>query len=97
MLLPFALLGCLLALGAMFDMSFNAWIDFATDPKGALLLTAIMALLMVAPSQRRPCIDSCIRRTASLSMLIGAASALSAFLTKIIAVEQIFSAQNNLG
>jgi len=43
-LFPFALLFALLTAGALLDMSFNPWLDFATNPKGALLISAAVAL-----------------------------------------------------
>lgn len=94
MLWPFALLAVLLALGALIDMRFNVLLDFATNPKGALMLTAAAALSMVPPSERRDCIDNGIRRTGSLLLIIGAASAFSAFVTAVIPVQQIFTPQN---
>ena len=96
LLWPFALLAALLALGVIFDLSFNSWIDFATNPKGALILTAAAALSMVARHNRRECIDSGIRRTGSLLLIIGAASAFSAFLTSIVPMEEIFVAQRGI-
>ncbi|MBM7068585.1 arsinothricin export permease ArsQ [Actibacterium sp. 188UL27-1] len=96
LLWPFALLAALLALGVLFDLSFNGWIDFATNPKGALILTAAAALSMVARTDRRDCIDSGVRRTGSLLLIIGAASAFSAFLTNIVPMEQIFVAQQGV-
>lgn len=94
MLWPFALLATLLVLGAAFDLRFNAWIDFATNPKGALLITAAAALSMVDRRDRRACIDSGVRRTGSLLLIIGAASAFSAFITTVIPVNEVFSPQN---
>lgn len=94
MLAPFALLAALLAGGAVFDLSFNPLIDFATNPKGALMITAAAALSMVPRAERRNCIDGGIRRTGSLLLIIGAASAFSAFVTAVIPVEQIFTPQS---
>lgn len=91
---PFALLASLLAAGATFDLSFNPWLDFATNPKGALMLTAAAALAKVPSRERRSCVDSGVRRTGSLLLIIGAASAFSAFVTSAVPVEQIFTPQN---
>ncbi|MFW8595530.1 arsinothricin export permease ArsQ [Cribrihabitans neustonicus] len=94
LLWPFALLAGLLACGALMDLAFSPWLDFATNPKGALLLTAAAALGMVPAGERRGCIDAAIRRTGSLLLIIGAASAFSAFVTAVVPVAEIFTAQN---
>lgn len=86
---PLALLAVLLAAGIFFDFSFNSWIDFATNPKGALLIAAAIALSTVSQRERSACIESGIRQAASLLLIIGAASAFSAFLTDIIPVTML--------
>ena len=91
---PFVLLLVLLATGALTDLSFNRWFDFATNPKGALLLSAAVALSMVPQVDRRDCVDSGLRRTGSLLLIIGAASAFSAFCTVVVPVESIFTPQD---
>ncbi|MGI9489281.1 MAG: hypothetical protein ACR2RF_26015 [Geminicoccaceae bacterium] len=93
-LLPFGVLAGLLAIGMMFDMSFNSWIDFATNPKGALILAALTALMMVAPEQRRGCLDSGLRRTGFLLVIIGAASAFSAALALVVPISEFFAGQS---
>ena len=95
-LLPFVLLMVLLASGVLFDLSFNPLLDYAVNPKGALMLTAALALFMIPKLERRDCIDIGILRTGSLLLLIGAASALSAFVTAIIPIAQIFTPQNSI-
>lgn len=91
LLFPFALLFGLLIAGYAFDLTSNAWLDFATNPKGALIITACFSLCKVARSDRSACIDTAIRRSASLLLIIGAASAFSAFVTAIVDVNAIFS------
>ena len=91
---PLALLIALLAAGALMDMSFSPLADFATTPKGALLLSAAAALSMVPRPDRRICVDSGVRRTGSLLLIIGAASAFSAFVTTVVPVETVFTPQN---
>mmetsp|Transcript_156 Transcript_156/g.504 ORF Transcript_156/g.504 Transcript_156/m.504 type:complete len:394 (+) Transcript_156:194-1375(+) len=93
---PFALLIVLLAAGALLDLSFNSWVDFATNPKGALILSAAAALSMVPRQERRSCVDSGVRRTGSLLLIIGAASAFSAFVVAIVPVDQIFTPQSGM-
>lgn len=90
---PLAVLAALLALGLAVDMSVNPWLDFATNPKGALLITAAAALSMTQASERRACIDSGLRRTATLLLVIGAASAFSAFLVHIVPIDRVFGAK----
>ncbi len=93
---PFLLLATLLTLGVVADMSFNVWLDFATNPKGALFITAVSALSMVVRDSRRSCIDSGLRRTGSLLLIIGAASAFSAILTSVVPINDMFSTQSGL-
>lgn len=93
---PFVLLLILLAVGAIFDMSSNSLVEFVTNPKGALLVSAAIALLMVPHHERRACVDSGVRRTGSLLLIIGAASAFSAFVTVVIPVEDIFAPQSGV-
>ncbi|MEO0828978.1 MAG: hypothetical protein AAFY03_00780 [Pseudomonadota bacterium] len=94
LLWPFALLAGLLALGFFVDLSSSPVLDFATNPKGALLLTAVAALSTVKASERRACLESGLRRSGSLLLIIGAASAFSAVLTEIVPIERIFLAQS---
>ncbi len=91
---PFAILATLLTAGVLFDLSFNSIADFSTNPKGALFITAATALAMVAPSNRRECIEAGVRRAGSLLLIIGAASAFSTFLTTLLPVEAIFVARD---
>jgi GntP family gluconate:H+ symporter len=92
-ILLFVLLFGLLIAGFAFNWSSNSWLDFATNPKGALIITAIAALSMVARKERRACIDSAILRTASLLLIIGAASAFSRFVTEIVDLQTVFIQQ----
>jgi len=90
---PLLMLALLLVIGMVADLSFNVWLDFATNPKGALILTAAATVAMVAPPERRGCIDSGVRRTGSLLLIIGAASAFSAILTNVVPVDDLFGRQ----
>ena len=91
---PFALLSILVLAGIFYDFGFSPLVDFITTPKGALLVTAAISLSMVGPEQRRACVESGMRRTAQLLLIIGAASAFSAFLTAIVPMEKVFASQN---
>ncbi len=85
-LAPFALLALLLIIGGLIDFSALPLLDFLTNPKGALLFAAGWALCSVPRDQRRECIDSAIRRTASLLLVIGAASAFGHVLTTAVPI-----------
>ncbi len=92
---PFIMLATLLTVGVLADMTFNVWLDFATNPKGALLLTAAASLLVMVPhAERRDCIDTGLRRTGALLLIIGAASAFSAILTSAVPIGDFFSTQS---
>jgi GntP family gluconate:H+ symporter len=90
----FVLLFGLLIAGFAFNWGANSWLDFATNPKGALIITAIAAMGMVAGKEKRGCIDDAIRQTASLLLIIGAASAFSRFITEVVDVEALFTRQH---
>ncbi len=91
---PFALLSMLVTGGILYDFSFTPLADFMTTPKGALLAAAALALYMAGPEHRRKIVESGMRRTAQLLLIIGAASAFSAFLTKIVPMERVFTDQS---
>jgi len=83
-LLPFCLLAVLLLLGAVPGIAAIPVAGFACTPKGALLAAAVLALLLLAPAQRRDCMDRAVRRTGGLLLLIGCASAFGAMLTHVL-------------
>ena len=95
-LAPFALMVVLLVIGAAFDFSSVLLLDFATQPKGALMLAAILALVDLPRAERRNCLDSTVTRTGALLLLIGAASALGAMLTLFVPLDEVFSAQTGM-
>lgn len=90
-LIPFVLLAGLIVIGVAIDMRFNVWLDFLTAPKGALIAAAICALAMIPAASRRPAVDRGIRRAAGLLLIIGAASAFSAVLTKVFPIADLFA------
>ena len=90
-LIPFALLAVLIVIGVAVDMRFNAWLDFLTSPKGALIAAAIWALAMIPYAGRRPAVDRGIRRAAGLLLIIGAASAFSRVLTEVVPIADLFA------
>ncbi|SNZ19128.1 permease [Cohaesibacter gelatinilyticus] len=93
---PFALMACLLLLGGIVGKTGIGVLDFLLMPKGALLAAALLSLLQVAPDQRRDCLDSAVRRTGSLLLVIGAASAFGSVLTGMVALDQIVPAGSGL-
>ena len=86
---PFILMASLLVAGGFAGPTGNGAIDFLLLPKGALITAAILALLQTAPAERRACLDSAVRRTGSLLLVIGAASAFGAVLTGLVALDRL--------
>lgn len=76
---PFLLLASLLVIGGTTGGGLSGGsvplIDFLLQPKGALLAAAGLALAQLPHTERRACLDSAVRRTGSLLLVIGAASA----------------------
>ncbi|MEO1688951.1 MAG: permease, partial [Pseudomonadota bacterium] len=64
-------------------------LDFLLLPKGALLAAAALALLQTSPEARRECLDSAVRRTGSLLLVIGAAGAFGAMLTGVVPLDRL--------
>ncbi|WP_193185641.1 GntT/GntP/DsdX family permease [Nisaea sediminum] len=83
-MLPFGLLAILLILGALPGLSALPLAGFLCHPKGALLAAAILALVLLEPSNRRACLDRAVRRTGALLLLIGCASAFGTVLTHVL-------------
>lgn len=92
--LPFVLLATLLVVGSFVDETGNGALDFILMPKGALLSAAIFSLLQIPPDARRGCLDSAVRRTGSLLLIIGSASAFGAVLTGLVSLDR-FAPQDN--
>ncbi|MEH6474352.1 MAG: hypothetical protein V7727_01630 [Sneathiella sp.] len=86
---PFFILAVLLIVGASVDFSSLSLVDFATKPKGALMIAAIWALIGVPRDKRRHCLDQAIGRTGSLLLVIGIASAFGGVLTSVIPMDGI--------
>ncbi|MEO1285214.1 MAG: permease [Pseudomonadota bacterium] len=86
---PFVVMASLLVVGGFAGPTGNGAIDFLLLPKGALITAAILALLQTAPAERRACLDSAVRRTGSLLLVIGAASAFGAVLTGLVALDRL--------
>lgn len=84
--LPFAVLAGLLAVGAAIDFAAFPAADFVTQPKGALIAAAIVALIGLSRERIRECLDSAVNRTGGLLLVIGAASAFGGILTSVFDV-----------
>ena len=95
-LMPFIALILLIALGVFVDFSFNIWLALATNPKGALFIAAGLGLAIVDYEDRRDCVESGIRRTGYLLVVIGMASAFSLFLTEAIPMQEMFVSANGM-
>lgn len=91
--LPFAALTLLLIIGELADFSTVPLLDFLTGPKGALMFAATWALCTVSGNQRRKCIDDAVRRTGSLLLLIGAASAFAGVFTIAVPIADFFTSE----
>ena len=86
---PFVLMAALLVLGGIVGQTGLGVVDFLLLPKGALLAAAVLALLQTPGPRRRDCLDSAVRRTGSLLLVIGAASAFGAVLTGLLALDSL--------
>ncbi len=91
---PFLLLASLLTIGGVVGHIGVVALDFLFTPKGALIAAATLALLQTPSDERRGCLDSAVRRTGSLLLLIGAASAFGAVLTSLLELDR-FVPQGN--
>ena len=87
---PFILLAGLLALGATTPLGRIPPLDFFFNPRGALILAALLALLLAAPADRKDIIQTAVRRTGWLLFVIGTAAAFGAVLTTVIPVASLW-------
>ena len=86
---PFLVMAGLLILGGIANPTNIGIVDFLLAPKGALIVAAIIALLQTPSDQRRDCMESAVRRTGSLLLIIGVASAFGAVLTGMVSLERL--------
>jgi GntP family gluconate:H+ symporter len=94
---PLVLLFALIALGLMPFAASSGRLGFLTTPSGALLAGAALALALLEPSARRPCVEAAMRRTAGLLLLIGIAAALGSFFTQVLPANGIGRAGGGAG
>lgn len=93
---PFLLLAVLLGLGGVLGQTNVAILDFLMLPKGALLTAAALSLVQTTRTDRRACFDSGVQRTASLLLVIGAASAFGAVLTSLVPLKDLVPQGNGI-
>ena len=87
--LPFALLALLLVAAPFVGATGIDAVNFLFQPKGALFAAAVVAFLQTPGEDRRACLDSAVRRTSALLLIIGAASAFGAVLTQVAPIQSL--------
>ncbi len=85
---PFLAMAGLLFIGGAIGQTGLGLLDFLLTPKGALWAAAILALLQTPLQKRRECLDSAVRRSGSLLLIIGAAGAFGAVLTGTVNIDR---------
>jgi gluconate:H+ symporter, GntP family len=91
-LLPLIVLGAMILAGSLVNLSAFPVLDFLTHPKGALFVAAAVALFDTKPESRREILDGSMRRSASLLVMIGAASAFGGMLSHVFPLTQLLPA-----
>ena len=89
---PLALLVILITIGAILswrNAALPTSVEFLFNPKGALIIAAIAALSFVDHAGRAKALESGIKRTAPLLLMIGAASALGTVLVTSLPFDQL--------
>ena len=90
---PFLLLAALLITGLMTTFPNHVLLEFITEPKGALMLSAAVALMCIAQNNRRKCLDTAITQTGGLILIIGVASGFGGILTYVVPLNGFIPAQ----
>lgn len=88
-LLPLVILAALLIYGGIFKPVTYPLIDFITRPKGALLVAAAISVWMTDPKRRKEALEVAMNRSASLLLVIGAASAFGLMLTTALPIDHL--------
>jgi GntP family gluconate:H+ symporter len=88
-LAPLIVLGGLLIAGGLGKFAAYPILDFISHPKGALFAAATLALIGTPPEARRDCLDTAMRRTGWLLIVIGAASAFGGMISHFVPLNQI--------
>lgn len=93
---PFLVMAVLLIVGGIIGRTGVGVFDFLLMPKGALIVAAILALVQTPVIERRACLDSAVRRTGSLLLIIGAASAFGAMVTGLLPLDRLVPQGNGM-
>ena len=80
---------CAGGLAQLAGLTLPALMDYAVNPKGALLIAACVSLLFVDFDGRAAALQSSLKRTAPLLLTIGAASALGTMLAHILSFDRL--------
>ena len=88
-LTPLIVLGGLLIVGGLGKFAAYPILDFVSHPKGALFAAATLALIGTHPEARRDCLDTAMRRTGWLLIVIGAASAFGGMISHFVPLDRI--------
>lgn len=94
-LAPLIVLGVLLLAGAAVSFKAYPFLDFICHPKGALFVAAAWALISTPRKGRRECVDSAMRRTGWLLIVIGAASAFGGMIVRFVPLETLLPAASS--
>jgi len=86
---PFAVLAALLLAGWLLPLHDIPVLGFLVQPKGALLMAGVAAWIGTPAHLRRECVDSAVRRTTGLMLLVGAAGAFGAMATYAVPVASL--------
>ena len=90
-LMPLIVLGGLLIAGGLGRFTAYPVLDFVSHPKGALFVAAALALIVTHPESRRECLETSMRRTGWLLIMIGAASAFGGMISHFLPLDKIVS------
>jgi len=87
--IPFGVLAALLVAGWLLPLHDVPVLGFLVQPKGALLMAGVAAWIGTPAPLRRECVDSAVRRTTGLMLLVGAAGAFGGMATFVVPVAQL--------
>lgn len=88
---PFGVLAVLLVLGWTLDLAAWSALDFLTQPKGALLCAGVWSYFDTPVEHRREGVETAMRRTSGLLIVVGAASALGTMATTVFPIDGLLN------